>query len=309
MKLDDRWIAYLHESAQAGSVRAAADKLDINASAVSRQIAMMERQLDVALLERHNKGVRVTEAGELLLGYYNRRMADQEDTISQISDLRSLKRGHVTLALGEGFIGLVTSSSLRRFTRDYPQISVSIETAGTNGVVRMLVEDTVHIGLVYSPPRDARLRSHVAVRQAVSAIVAPDHPLGRATGPLTIQGLAPYGVAQLNQSFGIRQIVGNVEQIEGVRLTTVLTTSSIAALKNFAAHCGGVTLLPAFTAAQEIAEGRLVAVPITEQALNGHAHVVSRSGRELPTASKNLLRYLISDLQTLSRTENSNSAK
>ncbi|WP_260928154.1 LysR family transcriptional regulator [Novosphingobium sp. 9] len=301
MNLDDRWIAYLHESVLAGSVRGAADKLDINASAVSRQIAMMERQLGVQLLERHNKGVRATEAGELLLNYHHRRLADQEDTVSQIADLRSLKRGHVTLALGEGFIGLVTSSSLRRFHRDYPQISVSIETAGTNGVVRMLFEDTVHIGLVYSPPRDARLRSHVAVRQAVCAIVSPAHPLARHEGVATIRDLASHSLGQLNQSFGIRQIVGNMEQQEGVRLTTMMTTSSIAALKNFAEHCEGVTLLPAFTAAQEIAEGRLVAVPVEGQALNGHAHVISRTGRELPTASKNLLRYLISDLQTLAR--------
>lgn len=303
MKLDDRWIGYLHESVQAGSVRAAADKLDLNASAISRQIALMERQLGVQLLERHNKGVRVTEAGALLLNYYNRRLADQEDTVSQITDLRHLKRGHVTLALGEGFIGLATSSSLRRFTRDYPHISIAIETAGTNDVVRMLFEDVVHIGLVYSPPRDARLRSHVAVRQAICAIVTPDHPLALGTRPVSIHALAPHPVGQLNQSFGIRQIVGGVEQMEGVRLTTMMTTSSIAALKNFAEHCGGVTLLPAFTAAQEISEGRLVAVPIHEQALNGHAHVVSRSGRELPTASKNLLRYLISDLQSLARSE------
>jgi DNA-binding transcriptional LysR family regulator len=303
MKLDERWIAYLAESVQAGSVRAAADRLDINPSAVSRQIALLEQQLGVRLLERHNKGVRVTEAGELLLRYHRRRLSDQEDTVGQISELRNLRRGHVTLALGEGFVGIVTASSLRRFTRDYPQISVQFETVGTNEAVRMLFDDQVHMGLVYGPPRDVRLRSHVSVRQPICVIVAPGHPLAAADGPVTIQALAQHPVAQLKKSFGIRQVVESLEQVEGVRLTTMLSASSIAALKSYAEHCGGATLLPSFTAAQEIAEGRLVALSMEHPALNGHAHVVTRSGRELPTASQNLLRYLVSDMQELSRAE------
>ncbi|WP_144401065.1 LysR family transcriptional regulator [Novosphingobium sp. MBES04] len=301
MLLDDRWITYLHETVQAGSVRAAADKLNINASAVSRQISMLERKLGVNLLERHNKGVRVTEAGELLLDYHRRRLADEEDTVGQIGDLRNLKRGRVSLAMGEGFVGVVSSGSLKRFTRDYPLISISMETTGTNEAVRLVLEDAVHLALVYSPPRDPRLRSHVSVNQAVSVIVSPDHPLARRGEPLHLADLVEYPLAQMQKAFGIRQVVQNVEQVEGIRLTTQLSSSSIAALKNYAEYCGGATLLPAFTAAQEIVEGRLVALPIQHQGLSGHAHVVSRSGRELPSASKNFLRYLIADLQELSR--------
>ncbi|WP_226632009.1 LysR family transcriptional regulator [Novosphingobium profundi] len=301
MLLDDRWITYLHETVQAGSVRAAADKLNINASAVSRQISVMERKLGVNLLERHNKGVRVTEAGELLLDYHRRRLADEEDTIGQIGDLRNLRRGRISLAMGEGFVGLVSAGSLRRFTRDFPSISISMETVGTNDAVRMIYEDTVHIALVYSPPRDPRLRSHVSVNQAVSVIVTPDHPLVQRSGPLHLADLVDYPLAQMQKAFGIRQVVQNVEQTEGIRLTTQMNSSSIAALKSYAEHCEGATLLPAFTAAQEIAEGRLVALPIQHRALTGHAHVVSRTGRELPSAAKNFLRYLIADLQELSR--------
>lgn len=301
MEIDDRWIAYLFEAVQTGSVRAAADKLDVNPSAVSRQISQLEGRLGVSLLERHNKGVRATQAGLLLLEYYTRRRSDQADTLARVAELQNLRRGSVSLALGEGFLGLVGQGALSRFWHDYPQIDMQTEVVGTNDVVRMLIEDQVHIGMLYNPPREARLRSHVAVRQPVSIIVAADHPLAARTGPLGFEDLKGHRVAQLKHAFGIRQILDTVEEIERIRLPKALTTSSIAAIKDFVEHSGGVALLPGFTAAREIANGRFVEIPTRYALLDGHAHVVTRTGRELPMIAKNLLRFLVAELQSLAR--------
>src|SRR5437773_741046 len=59
--LDDRRVRYLYESAVTGSVRAAADKIELNPSVVSRQIAKLEDELAIPLLERHGRGVKPTE--------------------------------------------------------------------------------------------------------------------------------------------------------------------------------------------------------------------------------------------------------
>lgn len=301
MEIDDRWIAYLFEAVQSGSVRAAADKLDVNPSAVSRQISQLEGRLGVSLIERHNKGVRATEAGLVLLEYHSRRKSDQADTLARVGELQNLRRGNVSLALGEGFLGLVGQGALSRFWQAYPQISMQTDVVGTNDVVRMLIEDSVHIGMLYNPPREARLRSHVAVRQPVAIIVGAGHPLASATAPLGFEDLRGHRVAQLQHAFGIRQILDTVEEIERIRLPKTLTTSSIAAMKDFVEHSGGVALLPGFTVAREIAEGRFVEIATRYALLDGHAHVVTRAGRELPLIAKNLLRFLIGELQALAR--------
>ncbi|WP_336935794.1 LysR family transcriptional regulator [Acinetobacter soli] len=57
-------IKFFFEAVNKGSVRAAADALDVAPSAVSRQISQLEQELAVTLIERHRRGIKATEAGE-----------------------------------------------------------------------------------------------------------------------------------------------------------------------------------------------------------------------------------------------------
>ncbi len=78
-----------------------------------------------------------------------------------------------------------------------------------------------------------------------------------------------------------------------MRLDPALITGSIGLLKQFAASGTGVTLLPAFCAAQEIADGVLVALPLADPGLDGvEARIVTRLGRQLPPAAGTLLQHL-----------------
>ena len=81
--IDENRLRYLFEAARYGAVRAAADALGVNPSVVSRQIALLERELDAALLDRHSRGVRPTEAGELLIEHYRRHAVDRDDTLAK----------------------------------------------------------------------------------------------------------------------------------------------------------------------------------------------------------------------------------
>ena len=100
--LDHHRLQYLHEAVRLGSVRAAAEALDINASVVSRQIALLEKELGLSLIERLSRGIRATEAGALLVERFRKWEADQADTVAKLRELQGLKRGHVDIVLGEG---------------------------------------------------------------------------------------------------------------------------------------------------------------------------------------------------------------
>lgn len=67
---NDRRIGYLCQVVSAGSIRAAADILDLDPSGFSRQISLLEEEVGSLLLERHNRGVKATEAGEILVEYH-----------------------------------------------------------------------------------------------------------------------------------------------------------------------------------------------------------------------------------------------
>ncbi|RVU13239.1 LysR family transcriptional regulator [Methylobacterium oryzihabitans] len=291
--LDERCLSYLAAAVSCGSVRAAADKLDINASAVSRQLAQMEEELATPLIERHSRGVRPTEAGLMLLDYHRRQRADRDDTLAKLGELKDLQRGHIDVVLGEGFVGELMSGLLQGFWARHPDLTMTLDLAATNDVVRTVIEDEAHLGLVYNPPPEPRLRAHARVRHPIRVVTRAEHPLAAQPGPLRLRDLAPYRLGLMHPAYGIRQIIAGAEQAEGVRLTAALTTSSISVLKHFVSAADGVTLLPAFCAAEEIAADRLAAHALAHPSLNAvEARVVTRLGRQLPAAAGRLLKHL-----------------
>jgi DNA-binding transcriptional LysR family regulator len=296
--LDDRRVRYLYEAVLTGSVRAAADKLDLNPSVVSRQIAQLELELAVTLIERHGRGVKATDAGQVLVDYYRQRASDQDDVLAKLQNIRGLSEGHVELVLGEGFVSDLMGQPLQDFWRRYPGLTVTMNLAGTNDVLRLVAEDIAHIGLVYNPPETPGIRSRAAVRQPMCAIVAPGHALAQAGRLPTLAQLAAYPVALMHGAYGTRQIVQLAEQMDKVRLNIKLATNSISVIKHFIRADLGVSLLPAFAVSQEIAANELVAVPIEQPLLaKVDAHIVTRLGRQLSPAANQLLLQLMATMQ------------
>lgn len=296
--IDDRRVRYLFEAVISGSVRAAADKLDMNPSVISRQIAQLEAELVVTLIERHGRGVKPTEAGEMLIDYYRQHQSHQGDLLVKLGELRGLARGHIDLVLGEGFVSDLMAEPLQDFWERYPGLTIKMNLAGTNDVLRQVSDDVAHIGLVYNPPITPSIRSRVAVRQPMCAIVPANHPLAKMSRQPLLKHVMAYSLVTMHGSYGTRQVLALAEQMDRIRLTPKLTTDSITVVKRFVIGGLGVGLLPAFAVTQEVDAGELVALQIDHPLLAGaEAHIVTRLGRQLPPAANQLLMQLISTMR------------
>ncbi len=291
--LDDHRLRYLFEAIRLGSVRAAADAMGVNPSVVSRQIAQLEKDLDLRLIERLGRGVRPTEAGALLVDRFRRWSAEREDTLAKLREIQGLQRGHLDIILGEGFVSDLLSGPLLAFWRRYPRLTMALHVGGTDEVIRAVVDDRSHMGLVYHAPADPRLRVNASIRQPICLIARPDHPLVLAGRPPRLAEITGYPLGLMHPSYGVRQIVSLAEAADKVGLSPQLTTGSMYVLREFAKANMGVTLLPAFAVGGDLANGDLVAVPVDSPLLmSGEAQLITRAGRELPAAASQLLRYL-----------------
>ncbi|MFF7710716.1 LysR substrate-binding domain-containing protein [Pseudomonas sp. NPDC007930] len=294
-QLHDHRILYLFEAVRLGSVRAAADALDVAPSAVSRHIAQLEHELSAALLERHRRGVKPTEAGERVLEYYRQRLAQQEVLLDSLQALRGLQSGTVVIASGEGFIEAL-AQPLARFSERYPRIELRVNVSGSNEVIRQVVEDEAHLGLIFNPANDPKLRAHVRQRQPVRAIARPDHPLALEKGAITLQGLDRHRLALPGVAYGIRQILTVAEQQLGIALSPTLTCNTLAMLKRYAME-GGVTLLPTFVVEAELHAGSLVALPLLHEVFaQPEAQLITRLGRQLSVGANRVLAMLLEDV-------------
>jgi DNA-binding transcriptional LysR family regulator len=86
-----RILSYVDEVARAGSIRKAADRLNVTASAVNRRIADLETELGAPLFDRRPRGVRLTAAGEVFVHYLRGNNGEVERMKSQIEDLKGLQ--------------------------------------------------------------------------------------------------------------------------------------------------------------------------------------------------------------------------
>lgn len=298
-RLDSRRVRYFMQVLDSGSVRAAADALDMDASAVSRALALLEQECGVQLFERRGRGIVPTDAGLLLSTHLQRRGKQQQQLFAQFDSLRKLETGHVDIIAGEGFVDWLMRHSLRRFMTRHPGITVDLEIGNTDEIVQRVVDERTHIGLVFRPPQDERLRSHHAHPLPIQALVVQTHPLAQSKAPLRLADLAPHAGAMLQRGFGIRQHIEAAEISEGVRLQPVFTTRSVHAVAQFVAaglgYALGIGLV--MPAPARPASSPVVALPMRNPLLSqGTVQVVSRHGRLLPPAAHMLLRYIVEDM-------------
>lgn len=299
-KINGKRLSYLYEAVTMGTIRAAADKLNIAPSAISRQISLLEEELSCILIERHRKGVTPTEAGGILLQFYRESLSSEEACVYKLQALLGLQRGHIKLAVGDGFVGDLMLGPLPEFARLYPALTFSISTSGSNEVIRQVEEDEAHIGLLFHPSSHPRIRSQVVSCQPICIIISPNHPLADRNKPVQLKELLEYPVGLAESHFGVRQLLAMAEFQQKIRFNPILTTDSIAVLKNFARSNMGFTFLPYFVVSKEVEDGYLIAIPIDNMLLaSGEAHIVTRLGRHLSQGPYELLQHLKSWMKAL----------
>lgn len=277
---------------QEGSLRGAAERLSIEPSSVSRQITHLETQIGMALLERSRRGALPTEAGERLLVFLQQQASDLEVLRADFDALQGLQRGQVRLAIGDGFISDFTSNALPSFRNALPGISFNLQSGATEQIMQIVKSDQAHFGFVFNPSPDPAVRVLQRKRQPMAVLFAPGFDLGASEGPLTIQQLAKLPMALPMANFGVGALLRETEAAYGLRFHAVVEANSLAALRNFVREGLGVTLLPAFVVAHELASGVVKAKPLDIPELNrGEAAIVTRLGRRLPEAASRLVSH------------------
>lgn len=292
IEIDTKLARTFLQVCREGTLRAAAYSLDLEPSSVSRQIAALEEQLGLTLLERGRKGAMPTEAGRLLIDHLRKQRADNEALLSDFDALRNMQRGEVIIAIGDGFISDFMSNALPSFRAALPGISFQLRSGSTEQVTQMVIEDAAHFGFAFNPSKEQALRIVEKVRQPLELLTSPQSELAVKTSPIAMRELADLDLALPMPSFGIGTMLRETEAKYGIRLPALVQTDSLAALRNFVREGIGFTILPAFVVAREIADGQILTRSLDIPELNrGEATIVMRTGRRLPRSATRLLNH------------------
>jgi DNA-binding transcriptional LysR family regulator len=260
------FIRYFDEVARQGSIRKAADRLNVAPSAVNRQILKLEDELGAPLFERLPRGLRLTAAGEILIESVRRWQQDYTRARAQLEELRGLRRGHVSVAVVEGAIAEFLPDVLASFNRSYPLVSLAANVHGSEGVLRRLRAGEVEIGILFNPPLTPAIRVAQSKRYRLGAIVPPDHPLAKRRS-VRLRDCAEFPAILSAETVSLRAVLDAALARSRVRLKPVAESNSIAVMKALARRGVGVAYFTTIDIALEAAAGELVYRPLQDSAI------------------------------------------
>jgi DNA-binding transcriptional LysR family regulator len=232
-----RILRYVDEVARAGSIRKAAARLNVTASAVNRRIIDLEEELGAQLLERKPRGVCLTAAGELFIRYIRQQGADVERMKSHIEDLKGLRRGAVRIACSQAVAFEFLPRAIAAYRARYPDVSFEVKVLDHERATAALADYDVDLILVFRPPFLATLEPLVKLEQRLVALMAEEHPLA-AEPTIRLRDCAAHPIVLADRGFGGRQLLEEACARANLRLRIVAESNSFEFLRSLVRHAG-----------------------------------------------------------------------
>jgi DNA-binding transcriptional LysR family regulator len=290
--MHSRIARYFMSIAQHGSIRDAAEALHVAQSALSRTIMNVEQDFGMAMLERHPRGVVLTEAGRIFLRYARDEISQHEHMRDEFDSLKGLRRGTVRIHAVESLARSLLPRLMCAYWERHPDVSFDVKADTSDHITRAVREAETDIGLTYNSPVAADIDVRFQVRQPLVALVSCRHPLAAAKA-ITMREAAAFPVALISGPSRSRLLIDEACRKERVSLTPVLETNYIELLTSVVERTQTVTFLLTVSAADRIDAGMIVPVPIRNELMNrGSIDVIARASRQLSPAAQDFIGFL-----------------
>lgn len=279
---------------EAGSFTAAARRLGIPKSRISRQVAALERQLNVSLLQRSTRRLALTDIGRQ---YYAQcsALAEQADAAQQVIDQHTSEpSGLLRVSAPAALTQMRLAPLLARFLAEYPKVRLELSTSnrepdlieeGIDVAIRVQVPPLADSSLVARPLGYSR-RQIVASPGLLRTVTPPGTPSALAELPSLVL-IAPGDTP----SWRLRHIEGQHDE-DLALLAPRLLTSDLATLREAALAGLGFALMPLEVCQHDIDRGALAVVLPDWQGTPGLIHALYLSRRGLLPSVRSLLDFL-----------------
>ncbi|MER5635667.1 LysR family transcriptional regulator [Kitasatospora sp. NPDC002227] len=193
--IDARRLRTLRAVADHRTVTAAAAALYLTPSAVSQQLAALEQETGHHLLARDGRGVRLTAAGEILLGHADAVLAQLERAEADLAAYGSGAAGEVTVAAFATGITLVLAPAITALAEHSPGLRIKVLDAEGDASLPMLLDSRADLAVAVEyrgAPRadDRRLTRVPLYAEPFEAVLPLGHPLAEGAGPVAVADLA-----------------------------------------------------------------------------------------------------------------------
>lgn len=172
-------LRYVVAVAETNSFTRAAQRCLVVQSALSHQIARLERELGARLFERTSRRVRLTPAGAAFLPAARQCLDAAERAAAEVAAAVGEVRGRLTIGVISTVAAVDVPRALRAFRERHPHVRVGVRAGRSEELVEQVARGTLDVAFLGLPPtaRPQGVASRELARDRLVALVAPDHPL------------------------------------------------------------------------------------------------------------------------------------
>lgn len=180
--LDVKRLRILREVAQRGSFSGAADTLHLTQSAVSQQIAALERETGTSLIDRNRGNLRLTDSGSALVGHADAILARLGEAERELDEIAGLKGGCVRMVSFPTAGATVVIKAVASFRKRYPDVEVRITEAEPEVSIPQIRAGEHDLALVYDYDyvpleKERDLELHPLLEERMQIALPKDHAL------------------------------------------------------------------------------------------------------------------------------------
>ena len=272
----------------------AARELGLAQPSVSAQVRGLEADLGGELFHRMKGNVTLTAAGEALLPFARRILADVDAAASEVSDVSGLARGRIAIGATPSLAATLAPPVLARFHEAHPGISLAMREAGSGDLVAAVEEGSVDVALVILPVRQDVLETQALLREELVVAVAREHPLAKRR-TITLTDLRDVPLVMFREGYDLRSATEAACRAAGFAPTFAVDGGEMDGVLALTTAGLGAAIGPSLVVRPG---GPLRAVRIERPALTRTIGIAHRRDRRLSRAAQELIdtvRALIRD--------------
>jgi DNA-binding transcriptional LysR family regulator len=260
----DRRLQVFHTVARLLSFTKAAEALHMTQPAVTFQIRQLEEYFNTRLFDRTHNKISLTEAGDQVFVYAERIIALYNEMDNQVRRLTGDVIGVLVVGASTTLAEYRIPTLLGDFQAKFQDVKLRLKVSNTLGVVQMVENNEVDVGVVEAPVSNKNLFVRVCWRDQLMVVCPPDHPLS-GCDHLSPGDLVPYPFIGREEGSGTREVVEDYFTSHGADLGDLAITmefGSPEAVKSAVEAGLGLSIISRDTCSKELKLGTLCAIPL-----------------------------------------------
>lgn len=261
----------------------AANRLFITQSTVSKAIKQLEEELGFLLLERFKNYHRLTAAGDIVYKKSIKLLAEREDLLKELDEIRGLKQGKLRLGISPVGSSLFFAPLYARYSKRYPGIEVELVEHGGDKLAELLLAGEIDFAGTLLPVSE-EFDYHALHSDPLVALLAENHPL-TALNSISISELKEIPFILFGSGFALHRIILDACHRVGFKPKVVAQSSQIDFMLELVSAGLGVAFLPHMVAKHR-ANAKVRSILLQEAELQWNMAMTWRRNSYLSDAAK-----------------------